>query len=184
MFSDATSGTRRIFTILNWNIPKSNIMRFLIGLFMPEDPFWDRAQLYRQVWAKPLSRVARDYGVSAPGLRKVCQKLNVPVPGRGHWTKSAQARLSQRPPLPSGNRRVVVMKSRTCSRIAIADAGQSVSKASVASAIKEMPPQQVRLIVDTARVLRKAPLTMELSGLRCTFRAWTCGFQEPPSNEH
>ena len=34
-------------------------------------------------------KVAEEYGVSSVALGKVCRKLAVPVPGRGHWAKLA-----------------------------------------------------------------------------------------------
>lgn len=46
-----------------------------------------RDELYKQVWATPMSRLAREYGISGKGLAKICKKLNVPVPPRGYWAK-------------------------------------------------------------------------------------------------
>jgi len=49
---------------------------------------YDREELYRKVWEEPLSKVAEEYGVSAVALGKTCQKLSVPVPGRGQYVSS------------------------------------------------------------------------------------------------
>jgi hypothetical protein len=48
---------------------------------------WDREELYAEVWEKPLVKVAPKYGISAVALAKVCRKLQIPLPGRGYWTK-------------------------------------------------------------------------------------------------
>ena len=42
-------------------------------------------QLYGQVWAKPMRRLAAEYGVSDVALAKVCRKPRVPKPGIGYW---------------------------------------------------------------------------------------------------
>jgi hypothetical protein len=62
---------------------------------------YDREELYREVWEKPLIKVAESYGVSAVALGKTCRKLRVPVPGRGHWAKLAYGKEgAKKPPLP------------------------------------------------------------------------------------
>ena len=61
--------------------------------------FWDRAQLYEQVWQQPMSKLARTYGISDVALAKVCRRLKVPLPGRGYWAKPLYRR-PKRPPLP------------------------------------------------------------------------------------
>lgn len=48
-----------------------------------------REELYRQVWARPVMKVAADYGVSNVALKKICKRHGIPVPGRGHWARKA-----------------------------------------------------------------------------------------------
>jgi len=48
---------------------------------------WDRQELYEKVWQLPLRKLAAEYGVSDVALGKVCRKLQIPLPGHGHWTK-------------------------------------------------------------------------------------------------
>lgn len=48
-----------------------------------------RKKLYRQVWAAPMLKVAARYGVSSTYLARICQRMNVPMPGRGYWAKHA-----------------------------------------------------------------------------------------------
>jgi len=60
-----------------------------------------RQELYALVWKKPMLTLGKELGVSGNAIAKVCKKLNVPVPGRGHWMKLAHGKRTQRLPLPS-----------------------------------------------------------------------------------
>lgn len=46
-----------------------------------------REELYRLVWESPIIRLAADYGISGTGLKKICDRLEVPVPPRGYWAR-------------------------------------------------------------------------------------------------
>ncbi len=59
-----------------------------------------RELLYEQVWSKPMTKLAKEYGVSDVALAKVCRKLNVPLPVRGYWNKLQHGKkVPPRPPL-------------------------------------------------------------------------------------
>lgn len=79
-----------------------------------------RKQLYQRVWSKPLSVVARELGVSGNALAKICNRLLVPYPSRGHWSKCAVGKNTVRPPLPlapeSQTRRVTISSVPAASR--------------------------------------------------------------------
>lgn len=59
-----------------------------------------RDALYCQVWAEPMTTVAARYGVSSSFFARVCTRLNVPRPGRGHWAKLAVGKRTSVTPLP------------------------------------------------------------------------------------
>lgn len=59
-----------------------------------------REQLFARVWREPLSTVARELGVSASGLAKICDRTAIPYPTRGHWAKARAGRAPSPPPLP------------------------------------------------------------------------------------
>jgi hypothetical protein len=59
-----------------------------------------REKLFDEVWATPITHLCKAYGLSDQGLRKVCAKLQVPVPQRGHWTKIAAGHVIAKPILP------------------------------------------------------------------------------------
>ena len=44
--------------------------------------------------------MAADLGISANGLAKICDRVLVPYPGRGHWSKVDASRPTGRPALP------------------------------------------------------------------------------------
>lgn len=46
-----------------------------------------REELYNLVWESPLSQLAKKYNLSDHGLRKICKKLDIPLPKNGHWQK-------------------------------------------------------------------------------------------------
>src|SRR6185312_16416936 len=60
---------------------------------------YNRSRLYDEVWAEPLTQVAKQYQVSDNALRKMCAKLRVPLPKHGHWIMRPEHR-PKRPPLP------------------------------------------------------------------------------------
>jgi len=60
-----------------------------------------RRQLYRMVWAKPLSGVAEDLGMSTNGLAKICDRVGVPYPARGYWARKRAGRIMPKASLPA-----------------------------------------------------------------------------------
>jgi hypothetical protein len=62
---------------------------------------WNREELYRDIWQKPMFKLSKKYGVSGVMLGKVCRKLSIPVPGRGYWARKAAGYRVSVKPLPS-----------------------------------------------------------------------------------
>jgi hypothetical protein len=60
---------------------------------------FQREELYEEVWAEPVTKVAKRYAISDVGLRKICLDLEVPLPPVGYWAKLAAGRAVKRPPL-------------------------------------------------------------------------------------
>ncbi|RAS31917.1 hypothetical protein BX591_10822 [Paraburkholderia bryophila] len=61
---------------------------------------FEREKLYEEVWAEPVTTVAKRYQISDVGLRKICISLGVPLPVAGHWAKVAAGKTVKKPPLP------------------------------------------------------------------------------------
>lgn len=54
-----------------------------------EDTSISREEIYQLVWAKPMTKVSKQFGVSGSYMARVCAMLNVPRPERGYWAKLA-----------------------------------------------------------------------------------------------
>jgi len=61
---------------------------------------YKRQELYESVWSAPMRDVAKRFGVSDVGLKKVCRRLQVPTPERGYWLRNAAERTAAKQPLP------------------------------------------------------------------------------------
>jgi hypothetical protein len=48
---------------------------------------FNRHELYKLVWSQPMTTFAKEYGVSASTIRKICREMDVPIPNMGHWQK-------------------------------------------------------------------------------------------------
>lgn len=71
-----------------------------------------RQQLYLLVWEKPLSHLARTFGLSGHDLAKTCDRLDIPRPAPGHWQKLAVGKVIETkalPPAPSGMAETISM---------------------------------------------------------------------------
>jgi len=62
-----------------------------------------RKELYDLVWENPLSKLAKKYSLSDNGLRKVCKKLDIPLPKNGYWQKIQYNKKVSKEKLPVNN---------------------------------------------------------------------------------
>lgn len=62
-----------------------------------------RVELFELVWAKPMTHLAKELGLSDVGLRKICVKFGIPLPLRGHWARLQVGKQDPRPELPFEN---------------------------------------------------------------------------------
>ena len=46
-----------------------------------------RKELYDLVWSKSMVALSKVYNISDNGLRKICIRMNIPLPTNGHWAK-------------------------------------------------------------------------------------------------
>jgi hypothetical protein len=59
-----------------------------------------RLELYKRVWETPVTRLAKEYGLSDVGFAKICKKYNIPRPPRGYWAQKAAGQRMPKEPLP------------------------------------------------------------------------------------
>lgn len=71
---------------------------------------WNREELYQEVWAIPMKTLAQNYGISDVGLAKVCRKLAIPLPGRGHWARKEAGQEVKQAPLPPLKENIIIRK--------------------------------------------------------------------------
>ncbi|MDP3747380.1 MAG: helix-turn-helix domain-containing protein [Phenylobacterium sp.] len=79
-----------------------------------------REDLFERVWTRPMGACAAEFGISAHALAKVCDRMGVPYPSRGYWSKVYAGKFQLRPPLPSAppgaDAETVISPSRALSR--------------------------------------------------------------------
>lgn len=58
-----------------------------------------RAELYDLVWSQPMTKIASSFGFSDVWLKKICNKHDIPVPGRGYWRRIETGKRGRKPTL-------------------------------------------------------------------------------------
>ena len=74
-----------------------------------------RETLYQQVWSEPLRTLARCFGLSDVGLKKICRRHDIPTPGLGYWAKVEHGKPVEKilmPPAPRGTPAVLSIRTR------------------------------------------------------------------------
>lgn len=59
-----------------------------------------RGQLYELVWSRPMTHLAKEFGISDVALHKICRKHDIPNPPLGWWAKKAAGKRVTQTPLP------------------------------------------------------------------------------------
>ncbi len=59
-----------------------------------------REELYAVVWSKPISKLAKELGISDVAIAKACRRADIPSPGVGYWAKVQHGKKVKRTPLP------------------------------------------------------------------------------------
>jgi AcrR family transcriptional regulator len=72
----------------------------------------DRDSLFQAVWSFPLVQVGEKMGVTASGVAKICDRLQIPRPDRNYWRLSLEQRAAVRPTeLPKPNSQKLISLS-------------------------------------------------------------------------
>lgn len=61
---------------------------------------FSRDQFHALVWSKPMTHLAREFGLSDVALHKICRKHSIPTPPLGWWAKQQAGKPVRRTPLP------------------------------------------------------------------------------------
>ncbi len=59
-----------------------------------------REELYALVWDRPMTRLAKEFGLSDVALHKICRKREIPTLPLGFWAKKAHRKPVTNTPLP------------------------------------------------------------------------------------
>lgn len=60
-----------------------------------------RDQLFELVWSKPITVLAKEFGLSDNDLRKICKNRNIPLPYMGYWSKLRHGKPVRKVMLPA-----------------------------------------------------------------------------------
>lgn len=74
---------------------------------------YERETLYKEIWAAPVTEIAKRYQVSDVAIHKVCKSLNIPRPPRGYWAKVRAGKPVSIKPLPKTEGQTEKMGIRT-----------------------------------------------------------------------
>lgn len=137
----------------------------------------ERDKLYEEIWAEPMTKVAPRYGVSDVGLRKICVKLDVPVPPRGYWSKLAAGKIIPKPALhkstvtPTYTRIVTVTEKDSVLEERLGKAREADNVRDPSEITQYLPPSdpqsfhpQAKLVVKAMRGLKVAEGVLTLYG--------------------
>lgn len=67
---------------------------------------YSRKEFYDLVWSKPITHLAKDFGLSDVAIHKICKKHNIPNPPLGYWAKKAHGKAVTQTPLPRSSKDV------------------------------------------------------------------------------
>ena len=59
-----------------------------------------RRRLFELVWAKPMTQLAREFGMPPKHVAKACDLHDIPLPDPGHWQKLAYGKKLRTAELP------------------------------------------------------------------------------------
>jgi hypothetical protein len=63
---------------------------------------YSRKEFYDLVWSKPITHIAKDFGLSDVAIHKICKKHDIPNPPLGYWAKKAHGKAVTQTPLLRG----------------------------------------------------------------------------------
>ena len=61
-----------------------------------------RSELHEMVWSKPMTHLAKEFGLSDVALAKICRKHGIPRPIRGFWARRAAGQSAKVTRLSAG----------------------------------------------------------------------------------
>jgi hypothetical protein len=134
-----------------------------------------REELYNLVWAKPMTEVGHDFGISDRAMAEVCARIQVPVPTRGYWAKKTEGKSVAKLPLPE-----FVVKAPKESKGGVTPARQTAEKRSFGSVFE----QRNQTIKKALREFRKPLSEASIKPIRGHYAAGKAKKAEFPFDRH
>ena len=124
-----------------------------------------REELFNFVWAKPMTAVGRDFGISDRAMAKVCAKKQVPVPPRGYWAKKNAGKTVAKLPLPE-----FVVKPPKESKGGVTPARQTAEKRSFGGVFEQRNQTIKKALKEFRKALSEAiDYTVQIGDWRCDY---------------
>jgi hypothetical protein len=117
-----------------------------------------REDLYELAWSKPISALAKDFGISDVALAKRCRRLGIPVPGRGCWARVEAGQTPHRQKLKD---REPQWRDQAALRLAPSVGAYPVQRASIGEGeARESLPARIAAvsITPTASIVHALPV--------------------------
>lgn len=89
-----------------------------------------REEFYNEVWKTPLLTLSKKSNISDVGLKKLCSRLDIPLPKVGHWQKLQFGKNVKQIPLPvvNSDKQIIELELRTAESIANFGLPSEISK--------------------------------------------------------
>lgn len=129
---------------------------------------FERKTLFDEVWGTPLTKLAKVYGLSDVGLRKICVALDAPLPPRGYWVKLAAGKTIPKPALHETNlpttyeRMVNVIEVDQVLEDRVSKARGSTPDAKNSAALDYSPPVDPTALSQQAKLVIRAMKSVKL----------------------
>jgi hypothetical protein len=75
-----------------------------VDMDTPSKRIITRLKLYEQVWQRPTTLMAKEFGLSDVGFAKLCKRNDIPKPPRGYWAMLQAGKAPPREELPMPGR--------------------------------------------------------------------------------
>jgi hypothetical protein len=127
-----------------------------------------REDLYELTWSKPMSALAKDFGISDVALAKRCRRLGIPVPGRGYWARLDAGQTPYRPKLPKREPRWSDQEALTVAPAIGAYSSTMLSSEEAQEALKTATPESVPARIAALSIVPTPSILHMLSAVKRT----------------
>ena len=130
---------------------------------------YSRRQLFDLVWAKPMTTVSSEIGLSDRGLAKICSRHKIPVPPRGYWAKVHAGAPATQPPfleLRDKSLDTISIKATQIDVSAEAKIRCARNKEVSQKALESAPPQEPGFIDQTVHIHKAVRATAKFLGTK------------------